>query len=62
MITREMIEQTLDRCIKLRHTCKYRMRSIPSQKLCFTKESETCAGCIAKKGSGIPGAVAYKQY
>lgn len=30
MITREMIEQNLDRCIKLRHTCKYRMRGIPS--------------------------------
>ena len=38
MITREMIEQNLDRCIKLRHTCKYRMRGIPSQKLCRKPE------------------------
>lgn len=38
MITREMIEQNLDRCIKLRHTCKYRMRGISSQKLCRKPE------------------------
>ena len=38
MITREMIEQDLERCIKLRQSCKRRMRGIPSQKLCRKPE------------------------